>query len=139
MTFIDTNVIIDVFQGDPVWADWSLDRLEDATAATPATINAVVIAELSPNFETLAELETKLESVALVVAPLEADAAFMAGRAYARYRRDRPETAPIRVLPDFMIGAHALMLGLPLLTRDPVFYRRYFPELELITPQTDNG
>ena len=37
-------------------------------------------------------------------------------------------------LPDFFIGAHAAILGAPLLTRDPRRYRSYFPTLELIAP-----
>jgi predicted nucleic acid-binding protein len=38
------------------------------------------------------------------------------------------------VLPDFFIGAHAAVAQLPLLTRDPSRYRRYFSGIALITP-----
>ena len=41
-----------------------------------------------------------------------------------------------RVLPDFLIGAHAAIRGHALLTRDPKGYRTYFPSVELITPET---
>jgi hypothetical protein len=37
-------------------------------------------------------------------------------------------------LPDFFIGAHAAVLGAPLLTRDSRRYADYFPTLELIAP-----
>jgi len=47
--------------------------------------------------------------------------------------------ANAHVLPDFLVAAHAIVLDQPLLTRDPALYRRYFPELSLITPETDNG
>lgn len=41
----------------------------------------------------------------------------------------------MRALPDFSIGAHAAVAGIPLLTRDPRRYRRYFPGPEIIHPE----
>ena len=38
------------------------------------------------------------------------------------------------MLSDFFIGAHAVIEGWSLLTRDPRLYRTYFPDLALITP-----
>lgn len=40
------------------------------------------------------------------------------------------------VLADFFIGAHAQVLGCPVLTRDVRRYRTCFPDVELITPDT---
>jgi tetratricopeptide (TPR) repeat protein len=55
-----------------------------------------------------------------------------AARAHADYRsRGGQRTA---VLPDFLIGAHALVERCALLTRDPRRYRLAFPGLGLITP-----
>ena len=39
------------------------------------------------------------------------------------------------VLPDFFIGAHAVIEGWPLLTRDAGRYRAYFPGIALIAPE----
>jgi predicted nucleic acid-binding protein len=59
-------------------------------------------------------------------------ALFAAGKAFRAYRDAGGSRE--NVLLDFFIGAHALILGMPLLTRDPKPFRTYFPTLELITP-----
>ena len=72
--------------------------------------------------------EDRFERLALPFA-----AGFLAGRAFAEYRRcGGARQAPS---PDFYIGAHALAEGHTLLTRDPARYRTYFPKLKLICPR----
>ena len=62
------------------------------------------------------------------------DADFIAGRAFVAYRRGGgTKRSP---LPDFYIGAHADLQGYFLLTRDETHYRRYFPTLRIIAPDT---
>jgi len=41
-----------------------------------------------------------------------------------------------RTLPDFFIGAHATVAGHRLLTRGAARYRGYFPDLDIISPET---
>ena len=58
-----------------------------------------------------------------------------AGEAHAGYharRRRGGQEGQKRVLVDFLVGAHALLLGAPLMTFDPKGYRVAFPELELL-------
>ncbi len=59
---------------------------------------------------------------------------YLAGTAHRAYRQ-RGGVFP-SILADFLIGAHAQVLNLPILTRDARRYRTYFPEVELITPET---
>ena len=66
------------------------------------------------------------------VAPIPREALFLAGKVFKNYRRQGG--AKTGVLPDFFIGAHAAVAGVPLLTRDVTRYRACFPKLVLISP-----
>ncbi len=133
MTLVDTNVLLDLVTGDPNWADWSIAQLEAASLAGPLLINDVVYAELSVRYDSMEDLEIFLNQTGIEMAPIPRAALFLAGKVFAQYRRsDGKRTG---VLPDFFIGSHAAVSGLPLLTRDIGRYRTYFPSLVLITPQ----
>lgn len=133
-TLVDSCVLIDVLADDPRWADWSLDQLERAGQRAPLVINPLILAEISPRFERVADLESALAGLPLVRQPLPWDAAFIAGQAFKVYRMGRgTKSSP---MPDFYIGAHALVEDLQLLTRDAPRYRSYFPRLRLIAPET---
>ena len=131
-TLVDSCVLIDVLADDPVWAEWSLDQLERCAALGPLLINPLILAEISPRFERASDLEVALAGLPLVKAALPWDAAFLAGQAFKVYRQSQGlKTSP---MPDFYIGAHALVAQLQLLTRDGARYRSYFPTLALVAP-----
>ena len=131
-TLVDSCVLIDVLANDPTWSDWSLDQLERCAALGPLLINPLVLAEISPRFERASDLEVALAGLPLVKAALPWDAAFLAGQAFKVYRQSQGmKTSP---MPDFYIGAHALVAQLQLLTRDAARYRSYFPTLALVAP-----
>lgn len=131
-TLVDSCILIDVLANDPKWADWSLDQLDQCGSIAPLVINPLILAELSPRFERAADLEAALAGLPLVRQTLPWDAAFLAGQAFKIYRQALgAKTSP---MPDFYIGAHALVNGLQLLTRDAVRYRSYFPKLPIISP-----
>ncbi len=131
MVLVDSNVLLDVLTDDPRWRPWSTRALESASGDGLA-INPIVYAELSPAFHTEDELEAQLSGWAFARLPLPYEAAFLAGQAFMAYRkRGGQKRSP---LPDFYIGAHALVGSLPLLTRDALRYRTYFAKLKLIAP-----
>jgi len=138
MIFIDSNILIDVLSNDPAWKPWSEAQLDAAVDRGRLLIDVIVVSELSRGFASLAELIGTVDQMFLEIEPLDVRVSFEAGHRFLQYRRDRTAQDRRRVLPDFFIGAHALTLGIPLLTRDPHLYRRYFPELTLITPETDH-
>jgi predicted nucleic acid-binding protein len=132
VVLVDTNVILDVVEDDPQWAEWSQGQLERAAASGPLLVNPVIYAELSIAFQRLEELETMLAKGCFLVEAMPREALFLAGKVFLRYRRQGGTKRG--VLPDFFIGAHAAVLGVPLLTRDRGRYAHYFPKLTLITP-----
>jgi predicted nucleic acid-binding protein len=132
MILVDTNVLIDVVEDDPAWADWSQQQLEAAAQRDVVAINDVVYAELSVGFRRIEDIEAVISRAGLTVIRIPRRALFLAGKAFQRYRRaggKRPG-----VLPDFFLGAHAVMADAALITRDPRRFRTYFPGVELITP-----
>ena len=134
--FIDTNVLLDIVSADPIWSAWSERKVILAARDGEAVVNVVVIAEMSRGFGTVDEITGILSGLTIDIVGLDHHAAFVAGKRFAAYRQQRQDKRTGRVLPDFLIGAHALMLGRTLVTRDTAIYRAYFPDLTLITPET---
>ena len=132
MILVDANVLLDVLTADPQWADWSAEKLERGLKQGLA-INAVIYAELAVGFQHESELENALALADLRRLAVPYAAAFRAGHAFVKYRREGGlRRSP---LPDFIIGAHAEVDGMTLLTRDATRYRTYFPKLKLIAPE----
>jgi predicted nucleic acid-binding protein len=129
---VDTNILVDVLQNDPVWADWSERQLAKAAASGRVVINPVVYAELAPLYPDPSALDRVLETLTIHLEDMPKAAWFLAGKAHYAYRR-RGGTR-IGVLSDFFIGAHAVVRPVPLLTRDPRRYRKAFPSIVLLTP-----
>ncbi|MGH8526731.1 MAG: type II toxin-antitoxin system VapC family toxin [Gammaproteobacteria bacterium] len=132
MLLVDTNVLVDVLEDEPEWADWSIRQLRAQSKLHPLAINPVIYAELSLTFSTVEALDEIVENLGLAVMELPRPALFLAGKAFMRYRRQGGKKN--NVLADFFIGAHAAVLGCPVLTRDPRRYRTYFPSVRLVTP-----
>ena len=131
-TLVDSNVILDILTEDPDWLDWSASALARQADAGPLVVNPVIYAEVAARFERIEDLEEALPAEYYRRDPLPWEAAFLAGRCFVRYRRAGGQRRS--PLPDFYIGAHALVAGLTLLTRDARRYRTYFPKLRVIAP-----
>ena len=132
MILVDTNVLLDVAESDPAWADWSQRQLEHLALTDTLTITPVIYTEFSIGYARIEEVEAVLAAVAMPIAPMPREALFLAGKAFLQYRQRGGSRSG--VLPDFLIGAHASVEGWRLLTRDVARYRSYFPGLQLIAP-----
>jgi hypothetical protein len=129
---VDSNVLLDVATEDPQWVEWSAGQLETLGEDHIFVINPIIYGEVSVGFDRIEDLDEALPPELFRRESLPWEAAFLAGKCFLRYRRARGKKhSP---LPDFYIGAHASVLGIPLLTRDIGRYRSYFPKLTLIAP-----
>jgi len=133
VTLVDTCILLDVVQPDPVWGEWSLAQLELAAERGPLVINPVIYAEFAAGYATIEAAELALAGLEMRLEELPREALFVAGRAYRQYR----ERGGIRagVLADFFVGAHAAVRAMPVLTRDVSRIRSYFPTVVLISPR----
>jgi len=125
-------VILDVVTDDPQWGAWSAAMLARCAEGGMLVINPIIYAEISIGFERVEELDEVLGEDSFLRHPLPWEAAFLAGKCFLEYRRrGGSRRSP---LPDFYIGAHAAVAGLPLLTRDARRYRTYFSGLHILSP-----
>ena len=125
-TLVDTNVILDIITQDPRWCSWSETALRKAAEHSTLAINPIVFAEVSMKFDRIEDADAAL--VDFTREPLPYEAGFLAGKAFLAYkRRGGARRSP---MPDFYVGAHAVIGRMELLTRDDVRYRTYFPRLE---------
>jgi predicted nucleic acid-binding protein len=132
MLLVDTNVLVDVLQNDPQWADWSISQMRAQASLHALVINPIIYAEVSLSFSTLEALDDVVGTLALELREIPRPALFLAAEAYAQYRRRGGSKR--QVLPDFFIGAHAAVEGWPLLTRDANRFKTHFPTLEVLAP-----
>jgi len=129
---VDSNVILDIVTEDKRWFTWSSESLAHYSETHALVINPVIYAEVSIGFDRIEEVEAVLSPMLFRRDPIPWEAAFLAGKCFLKYRKKGG--SKLSTLPDFFIGAHAAVLGIPLLTRDASRYRTYFPKLKLIAP-----
>jgi predicted nucleic acid-binding protein len=130
---VDTNILVDVLENDPDWADWSIAQLQAQSKVHRLAINPIIYSELSLTFSTVEALDQVLDSLELRMLEIPKPALFLAGKAFVRYRRNGG--VKNNVLGGFFIGAHAAVSGLPVLTRDARRYKNYFPSVRLVAPE----
>lgn len=128
----DSCVLLDILSQDASWYAWSANTLAHAADRGSIVLNPVIYSEISVRFRRIEDLETLLSPDIFEYRPIPREAAFLAGKCFLHYRqRGGEKTSP---LPDFLIGAHAVIEDIPLITRDPKRFRQYYPGLQIICP-----
>ncbi|MBL8334944.1 MAG: type II toxin-antitoxin system VapC family toxin [Rubrivivax sp.] len=138
MIAVDTSVLVD-YIGDGPSAQAAEDALRLALSAGAVVACEVVISEVVAGLGHSDIVMDTLEAVGIGFSPLELRSAVRAGEMQRRYkerlRRGGPPQDAQRTVPDFLIGAHALLQCQGLITRDAGFFRDYFKGLKVIVPK----
>jgi predicted nucleic acid-binding protein len=133
MILVDSNVVMDALDPEATHHEWSAGQLIDVRIE-PLFINHVIVAELAARAVSYDRLDEMLSDLDLPVDPLDNAVAFRAGQAFADWIDNGGRRGAL--LPDFLIGAHAEVRGARVLTRDPRRFRTYFPDLNLVIPES---
>ncbi len=132
ITAVDTNVLVDVLTADPRYGERSRRALQRCLADGALVMCEVVWAETAAGFAQVERFPWAVQQLGMTLQPISERAATAAGSAWREYRR--AGGARDRILPDFLIGAHARAHADRLLTRDRGFYRTFFGSLPIIDP-----
>jgi predicted nucleic acid-binding protein len=129
---LDSSVLLTIFNQESGAEDW-MEALVRARRQGQLVLCEIVYAELAPAFETKTELDEVLVDLGARLDPIDAEAAWLAGRTFRRYRE---EGGPRQhLIPDFLIAAHAQLQADRLAAKDRGYLRRYFPALPVLTPR----
>lgn len=131
--FVDSCVLLDVFNDDANFGAWSVQTLYDCQKTNELVINTIIFSEVALNFDSCIALESILGQLKIRVLTIPLAAAFDVSRVFRQYKNNKGDRKS--AMPDFYIGAHARQLNVPIITRDVARFRTYFPELTLITPE----
>lgn len=133
MIAIDSSVIIDLLADDARTAEGAEASLRQSLTNGPVVVCDVVLAEVTTALRDGAEALGVLEEMGIAFLAVEARSAVRAGEMQRRYRQRGGLRQ--RTVPDFIVGAHALLQCSALITRDASFFRDYFKGLKLIVPK----
>jgi predicted nucleic acid-binding protein len=138
MIAIDTSVLIDLL-GEDTMAAAAESCVRDALGHGPVVLCDVVVSEITAGLGHGAEIMDVVEEMGMSYLAVERRAAIRAGEMQRRYKqrlrtRGVVVSAP-RTVPDFIVGAHALLQCSALITRDAGFFRDYFKGLKVIVPR----
>jgi predicted nucleic acid-binding protein len=135
ITAVDTNILVDIINDNEEFTPGSISALQHARRGGVAVICDVVFAEVCTAFDTIEQCERFLARFQIKSESLDPASGFSASRSWMNYLKSGGKR--LRILPDFLIAAHAVNQADQLLTRDGGFFRTHFPKLNVVGPSKD--
>ena len=136
ITAVDTSVLIDVFGADPRFGAASANALRLCLNEGAVVASEVVWSETRAAFGADDEFLHAMQAVGISFSPTSQKTATLAGVTWKKYRASGGQR--MRVIADFLIGAHAAAQCDRLLTRDRGYYRKYFGRIAIVDPSASN-
>lgn len=128
-TAVDSSIVISIAKGEPAGKIW-LECLKARRKVSRLMACEIVFAETRPTFQSRQQQPECIAKLGILYDPISSDPAALAGELFSRYRRAGGERE--RILPDFLIGAHAMEQADEILSGDTGFMRKYFDGLRLV-------
>jgi predicted nucleic acid-binding protein len=136
ITAVDSSVLLDIILDDPRYRVISSEALRQARARGALIVCPVVWAEVRAALTDPDAIEEVLGRVGISFDPFDRETADLAGDLWRAYRRQGGKRQTL--IPDFLVGAHAMIRAKRILSRDRGFLRRYFKKLSVIDPTSKN-
>ena len=129
ITAVDSSVLLDVLCDDPVFADRSGKAMRRAMAEGRLIMCECVLAEIRPALSE-EDLREFIADWHIDFVPSTEESSLLAGAHFERYLKRGGKS--VRVIPDFLVGAHARLFADRLLARDRGYLRDYFKDVKLM-------
>ncbi len=132
ITAVDANIILDTLVGTPQEVSLAHAALRAAQMAGGIVTSTVTYAEVAQRFQAKPKADDFFYLLGCEIEPLDEATAFLAGQFARQYRLRGGNRS--RILPDFLIAAHAQIRADRILTRDKRFFKEAFPKLKAVAP-----
>ena len=122
--------MITALDSSVIWAIVKHEPGHDLVMQT--VISPIAFAELAPSSPDASSLQDFLGRLDILFDPISAEAAHLAGSTFKLYRQAGGPRQ--QILPDFIIAAHAKIQANRLAALDKGYFRKWFPDLPILTP-----